>query len=62
VITATIEIAVASMLAYLFLGETLDGLQILGGVLILAGIAVLAGRSMAQAAAARRQPEANLSS
>jgi len=61
VVTATIEIVVASVLAHLFFGETLAGLQMLGGALILMAIVVLAWQGLAGASAARstRAPAAD---
>jgi drug/metabolite transporter (DMT)-like permease len=40
-ITSTLEPIVAGVLAYLFLGETMEGLQILGGVMVIAAIILL---------------------
>jgi drug/metabolite transporter (DMT)-like permease len=53
VVTATVEIVMASTLAYLILGESLQATQILGGVLILAGIVLLASRGASRVSAAR---------
>ncbi|NLI80488.1 MAG: EamA family transporter [Deltaproteobacteria bacterium] len=43
-VTATLEPIIAGLVAYLFLGETLQPLQALGGGLVLASVAVLQGR------------------
>jgi drug/metabolite transporter (DMT)-like permease len=40
-ITATLEPISAGLIAYLFLGEILEPLQILGGVLVIAAIVLL---------------------
>jgi drug/metabolite transporter (DMT)-like permease len=40
-ITATLEPISAGFIAYLFLGETLEGLQVLGGALVIAAIILL---------------------
>jgi len=40
-ITSTLEPMVAGFLAYFFLGETLEGLQVLGGVMVIAAIILL---------------------
>ena len=40
-VTSTIEPVIAAVLSFLVLGETLDGLQILGGVLVIAAVVVV---------------------
>ncbi len=40
-ITSTLEPIVAGLLAYLFLGETMEGLQIFGGLMVIAAIILL---------------------
>ena len=40
-ITSTLEPIVAGFLAYFFLGETLEGLQVLGGAMVIAAIILL---------------------
>jgi len=44
-ITATLEPISAGFIAYLFLGETLEPLQILGGALVISAIVMLQLRS-----------------
>ncbi len=44
-ITATLEPISAGIIAYLFLGETLETLQVLGGILVITAIAILQFRS-----------------
>ena len=44
-ITATLEPISAGFIAYLFLGETLELLQVLGGILVITAIALLQLRS-----------------
>lgn len=43
-LTSTLEPVVATLTAFLILGETLAGRQLFGGVLILAGIGLIHGR------------------
>jgi drug/metabolite transporter (DMT)-like permease len=40
-ITATLEPIIAGLIAYLFLGETLEFLQLLGGILVIASLVLL---------------------
>jgi drug/metabolite transporter (DMT)-like permease len=44
-ITATLEPISAGFIAYLFLGETLETLQVLGGILVIMAIVILQSRS-----------------
>ena len=55
-ITANTEVPFAAALAYIFLGERLDGWQMLGAALIILGVALISLPSSAQRRAAWRRP------